>query len=112
MDIEKRRTDLNKTYRATYRKLDSKNNILLELEGINDRINNRISELSALLRQAADDVQKEQIDLMNKFKLYRTKISHLKLKFDAAEEDEWRTLKPEAEDIFDNAERLLVYPSK
>ncbi|MCI5081312.1 MAG: hypothetical protein MRY78_06475 [Saprospiraceae bacterium] len=111
MNIEKREIDKNKTYRSTHRKLDSKKNILLELNGLLDRIKNRISEHSNYMRQKGQTDSKESIDQMNMLKLYRTKVANQIESIEMIQDESWRDHKPEVQKLFAEAEKKLVFPA-
>lgn len=109
MKVEKRIAKPTKNYRATYRKLDSRNNTLLELDSIQERLNNRISELSVGMRTSKRPRSHRAIDQMNVLKLYRTQVEYITTTLKAHSEESWRQLLPEIEIIFNRAEQLLVY---
>lgn len=112
MKIEKRSVEPTKTYRSTHHRLDSRKNTLLELKGLQDRLNERIEELSVFLRKERKEQQEPYIDQMNRLKLNRTQVQYLKERLSDTDADDevWRNLLPDIKRTFNSAEKLLVTP--
>ena len=98
----------SKTYRATNNTLDSKQNILLELESIIERFNNRIMELSLKMKVNDNKINKEKIEQMNKLKTQRTKLNFMKKELIRIQDNTWMAVKENVQELFETSEKLLV----
>lgn len=112
MKVEKRDPKQNKTYRSTHRRLDSKKNSILELEGLLARINNRIQELSTFMREVHNTEDVAYIDQMNKLKLHRTQVEYALKGIKERTDEGWIHEQEELNQLFEKAETLLVSPAK
>lgn len=107
MNIQERNKDQHKNYRPTNTQLDSKNQMILELESLLERINNRIKEHSNYIRNNAKAKSKRDVSMMNLLKFYRSKVGNRIDKLRIAKDQEWRSMREKAQEIFDKTDRLL-----
>ena len=107
MNIQERNKDQHKNYRPTNTQLDSKNQMILELESLLERVNNRIKEHSNYVRLRVKSKSEKDVQLMNLLKFYRSKVGKRIDKLRLTKDQEWRSMREKAQEIFDKTDRLL-----
>jgi hypothetical protein len=107
MNIQERNKDQHKNYRPTNTQLDSKNQMILELESLLERVNNRIKEHSNYIRFRVKSKSEKDVQLMNLLKFYRSKVGKRIDKLRLTKDQEWRSMRGKAQEIFDKTDRLL-----
>lgn len=109
MHIEKRKAEINKTYRETKHELESVEGAALELEALYERIENKISELSSFLRNIKDaQVSKEAAEEMNRLKLQRKHIKEARKRVQKLDRQEWFQFREEIQDTFEKAQKEVL----
>lgn len=109
MHIEKREPSLSKTYRETKHALESLEGAKLELQGLHNRIENKIKELSSYLRNIKDsNVSKKAADEMNRLKLHRKKIEEATDLIKDLGHSQWLEVQEEVQQTFAKAQNEII----
>ncbi len=102
---------MSKTAEKSSPTMDSRDNMIAELNSLYQKFEHRIEERSAHNRtQSCGSATKTEIENFNRLKLHRTKVKNMHHQLLEAKDQEWLAIREEAQTVVENAKIILNDP--
>ncbi len=103
---------MNKAAEKSSSTMDSKENMLAELNSLYEKFEQRITERSSQNRNSSrpTDPDKTEVENFNRLKLHRTKVKGMHNQLIDARDQEWLNIRDKARKLVEEAKAILSDP--